>query len=145
MHIGQIKCWHACCMLQPYYVWLHCIGTQGMQTSAPILARNLYAKPVLPEAANSCCMQGPQEPALMAHAYRQAAVAYAPHETCFQKDGHTAARAGSANTRAPISRSEWPPMNLVTECMTTSAPSSSGLCNSGVVKVQSTTTVAPTA
>ena len=51
-----------------------------------------------------------------------------------------AARAVRANavTSTPISRSEWPARYLVTECMTMSAPSSSGRTFSGVAKVAST-------
>ena len=47
-----------------------------------------------------------------------------------------------AATAAPSSRSEWPPRYFVAECMTRSAPSSSGRWTSGVANVLSTTTSA---
>ena len=49
----------------------------------------------------------------------------------------------SRTTSAPITTSLWPARNLVTECSTMSAPSSSGCWSSGVAKVLSTTTRAP--
>ena len=41
-------------------------------------------------------------------------------------------------TRAPPNASVWPPMYLVAECITISAPSSSGRVSAGVAKVLST-------
>jgi hypothetical protein len=45
---------------------------------------------------------------------------------------------------APSTRSEWPPISLVTECMTRSAPWSRGRWRKGEANVLSTTTSAPT-
>ncbi len=45
--------------------------------------------------------------------------------------------------RAPPMRSEWPPMYLVDECITASAPRSSGFWKYGEAKVLSTTENAP--
>ena len=54
-----------------------------------------------------------------------------------------AASSWSAVTAAPISRSACPPRYFVTLCTTTSAPSSSGRCSSGVAKVLSTAVRTP--
>ena len=48
-------------------------------------------------------------------------------------------------TMAPPMMSEWPPMYLVVECTTRSAPSASGLARAGDANVLSTTTVRPRA
>ena len=56
-----------------------------------------------------------------------------------------AARSASRVEAMPSMRSEWPEMNFVALCMTTSAPSSSGRWSSGVAKVASTATAAPAA
>src|SRR5260370_557356 len=49
----------------------------------------------------------------------------------------------SRNTRAPASTSLWPERYLVSECITTSAPSFSGCCSSGVAQVLSKARNAP--
>ncbi len=49
----------------------------------------------------------------------------------------------SPTTATPPTMSEWPFRYLVAECMTMSAPSSSGRCIQGVAKVLSTTTRMP--
>ena len=52
---------------------------------------------------------------------------------------------GRANTSAPPSTSLCPPKYLVVECITTSAPSASGRCSTGVAKVLSQASSAPCA
>ena len=56
-----------------------------------------------------------------------------------------AARSSSRVLTMPSIRSEWPEMYFVALWTTTSAPSSSGRCSSGVAKVASTATAAPAA
>ena len=56
-----------------------------------------------------------------------------------------AASSSDAVIAAPMSTSLWPEMYFVAECTTTSAPSSSGRCSSGVANVLSTATIAPCA
>ena len=67
----------------------------------------------------------------------------APAEFC--RKPSFSASSSSFTTSAPPTMSEWPFRYLVTECMTTSAPCSSGRWAQGVAKVLSTTIRMPRA
>ena len=59
--------------------------------------------------------------------------------TAFWVNSSCSASASSEVISAPPTTSEWPPMYLVVECSTTSAPSASGDCRYGEANVLSTT------
>src|SRR6267378_8045512 len=58
----------------------------------------------------------------------------------FCRNANAVSSSSSLVSSAPPTTSECPPMYLVVECSTTSAPKSNGCCNAGEAKVLSTNT-----
>ncbi len=63
--------------------------------------------------------------------------------TAFCRNPSRSPNSASAATATPPTRSEWPPMYFVAECMTIPKPNSIGRCKAGLANVLSATAITP--